>query len=129
MITTTTLAPGSFGVAYSQTLSAGGGIGTLAWSLSPGSGPLPAGLALSSAGTISGTPAAFGTFAFAVQAADSGSPQQVATKPLSITIAPAFTLSFAVQPGNTSPNTQITPAIKILCRTCTGKAFPVLPLH
>jgi Putative Ig domain len=120
-ITTTVLAGGQFGVAYSQTLTSSGGIGTVAWSLAAGSGPLPAGLTLSG-GVISGTPAAFGAFGFTVQAVDSGAPQQVATKALSITIAPAFTVSFYVQPSNTSPNAQITPAIKVLVVDAKGKA-------
>jgi hypothetical protein len=121
-ITTPALAGGQFGVAYSQTLSSSGGIGTVAWSLAAGSGPLPAGLTLSSGGVISGTPAAFGAFGLTVQAVDSGAPQQVATKALSITIAPAFTVSFYVQPSNTSPNAQVTPALKVLVVDANGKA-------
>ena len=121
-ITTTTLPAAQFGVAYNQTLATSGGIGTVTWSLAAGSGLLPAGLSLSSGGVISGIPAAFGTFAFGVQAVDSGLPRQSATQTLSITIAPAFTLSFAVQPSNTSPNAQITPALKVLVVNAQGKA-------
>ncbi|HET6934802.1 MAG TPA: putative Ig domain-containing protein [Candidatus Angelobacter sp.] len=122
VITTTSLPGGKFGVAYSASLTTSGGIGTVSWILAAGSGPLPAGLTLSTAGMISGTPATFGTFAFTVQATDSGSPAQTATKALSITIAPAYTLSFAVQPSNTSPNAQITPAIKVAVVDANGKA-------
>jgi hypothetical protein len=121
-ITTTTLAAAKFGVAYSQTLTSSGGIGAVTWTLAAGSGPLPAGLTLSSAGVISGTPAAFGIFGFTVQAIDSGAPQQTTTRAVSISIAPAFTLSFSVQPSNTSPNAQITPALKIAVVDANGKA-------
>lgn len=122
VITTTSLPGGQFGIAYSQTLASSGGITPLAWSLAAGSGPLPGGLTLSSGGVISGTPSTFGTFGFTVQVLDSSVPSQVATKPLSITIAPAYTLSFAVQPSNTSPNAQITPAIKVAVVDSKGKA-------
>jgi hypothetical protein len=121
-ITTASLPAGKFGVAYSATLATSGGIGTVTWTLAAGSGPLPAGLTLSATGAISGTPSAFGTFAFTVQATDSGLPAQSATKALSIAIAPAYTLSFAVQPSNTSPNAQITPAIKVAVVDAKGKA-------
>ena len=53
-ITTTSLANGTVGVAYSQTLAATGGTGSYTWSVSVG--PLPPGLTLSAAGVLSGTP-------------------------------------------------------------------------
>jgi hypothetical protein len=84
-ITTTTLPGGTVGQAYSQTLQATGGTGTLVWSVSVGS--LPANLALSLAGTISGTPTNTGTSNFTVKVTDALS--QSATQPLSITISPA----------------------------------------
>lgn len=83
-ITTTTLASGVVGTSYSQTLTATGGSGTLTWSLTSGS--LPAGLTLSSAGVISGTPTASGTSNFTVQVSDSSVTPRTATAPLSITI-------------------------------------------
>ncbi|WP_439449035.1 putative Ig domain-containing protein [Stenotrophomonas sp. ATs4] len=64
-----TLAGGSGGVAYSQTLTATGGVGSYTYSLSAGA--LPPGIALSSAGAISGTPTTTGTFNFTVTATDS----------------------------------------------------------
>ena len=57
-ITTTSLSQGQTGVAYSATLSATGGTSPYSWSIK--SGNLPAGLSLSSAGAISGTPSAAG---------------------------------------------------------------------
>ena len=86
-ITTTTLPGGTIGQAYSQTLQATGGTGTLISSLFGGS--LPANLALSSAGVISGTPTNTGTSNFTAQVTDALS--QSDTQPLSITIGAAPT--------------------------------------
>ena len=70
-ITTTSLPPATIGQAYSQALQAGGGIGTLTWSID--SGTLPLGLTLSPAGVISGTPLAPpGPSSFTVQVIDTG---------------------------------------------------------
>ena len=54
-IATATLPAGSVGSNYSATLNATGGVGPYTWTLTSGS--LPSGLALSSTGMISGTPA------------------------------------------------------------------------
>ena len=84
-VTTTSLPNGSVGVAYSQVLAANGGQTPYTWSLSAGA--LPAGLALSAGGTISGSPTGpVGTFSFTVKVTDSLAPAQTATKALSITI-------------------------------------------
>src|SRR5208282_2740871 len=70
VITTTTLAnwtvnqPG-----YSQTISATGGTG--AYSFSRTAGALPTGLNLSTAGVLSGTPTATGSFIFTITVTDS----------------------------------------------------------
>jgi hypothetical protein len=84
-ITTTSLPGGTVGQAYSQSLQATGGTGTLVWNVSVGS--LPANLALSSAGTISGTPTNSGTSNFTVRVTDALSHSD--TQPLSITISAA----------------------------------------
>ena len=65
----TTLPGGQVAVAYSQTVSAGGGSGSFTYSLSAGA--LPPGIALSSAGAISGTPTAAGSYSFTLTATDS----------------------------------------------------------
>ncbi len=86
-ITTTSLPEGDLDEPYSFTLQATGGTAPRTWSLASGSGPLPDDLALSSSGVISGIPSVEGTFNFTVQVADSGSPQQVATRALSILVS------------------------------------------
>lgn len=65
-VVTGSLAEGTVGVAYDQTLAATGGNGTYTWSV--GSGSLPGGLTLSaSTGTVSGTPSVAGVFDFTVR--------------------------------------------------------------
>ena len=66
-ITTNALPGGQVGAAYNQSLSASGGVTPYAWSVV--SGGLPAGLTLSSAGVISGTPTAVGTSNFTIRVA------------------------------------------------------------
>src|SRR5882672_87760 len=83
-ITTTTLPPGVAGTAYSQMVAATG-FGTLTFTTSAGA--VPAGLALSSAGLISGTPTGPNVTAnFTVMVTDSSNPTQTATQALSILI-------------------------------------------
>ena len=82
-ITTTSLANGTVGTAYSRTLSATGST-PITWSIDTGS--LPTGLNLSTAGVISGTPTTAATSNFTVKATNAiGS----GTKALSIVIAPS----------------------------------------
>ncbi len=64
-----TLPNGTVATAYSQALSASGGVGPYSFSITAGA--LPAGLTLSSVGVLSGTPTAGGTFNFTVTATDS----------------------------------------------------------
>ncbi|HWR53098.1 MAG TPA: Ig domain-containing protein [Bryobacteraceae bacterium] len=67
-ITTTTLPAGTVGTAYSATLTAADANGTVRWSINQGA--LPDGLALNTAGTISGTPTSVGIGVFRVVARD-----------------------------------------------------------
>jgi len=85
-VTTQSLPSGTLGSAYSQTLSASGGVTPYTWSITAGA--LPAGLSLApSTGVISGTPTGTaGTSTFTVKVTDSESPAQTATAQLSITI-------------------------------------------
>ncbi len=64
----TTLPAGIIGAAYSQQLSQTGGIGAINFSVS---GALPAGLTLSAAGLLAGTPTTAGAFIFTARATDS----------------------------------------------------------
>lgn len=66
------LSPGTLSTSYSSSAAAFGGTGTLTYSVSVVSGPLPPGLSLvPSTGLIQGTPTAAGTFSFAIRATDS----------------------------------------------------------
>jgi hypothetical protein len=121
-ITTTSLASATAGSAYTQTLTATGGLGTYTWFLATGSGPLPAGLVLSSGGVISGTASAVGTFPITVQVADSSNPQQMTTKAFSLVVNAAYFPVFTVQPSNSSPGSQITPAVKVQVTDAKGNA-------
>ena len=96
-ITTTSLSNGVVSSAYSQTLAASGGTGTIIWSISAGS--LPTSLTLTG-NTISGTPSAAGTFNFTVKATDSSTPTpQTATQALSIVVGPALAITTTSLPN------------------------------
>ena len=85
---------GTAGTAYSQTVSASGGIASYSFAITSGS--LPAGLTLSSAGILSGTPTASGTFIFTVTGTDSsaGTGPYSNSNAYSMTIAvPTLTLA------------------------------------
>jgi thermitase len=84
-ISTASLPGGTVGTPYSASLAASGGTTPYTWSLA--SGTPPAGITLSSAGTLSGTPTTAGSATFTVRVTDANN--QTATKTLSITIAPA----------------------------------------
>jgi eukaryotic-like serine/threonine-protein kinase len=93
-ITTTALADGTDGTAYSATLAATGGTGTITWAATG----LPTGLTISSAGTISGTPTESGTFTVAVTATSGAS----ASASLTLVISPAAVASATPTPTITA---------------------------
>jgi large repetitive protein len=99
VITTATLPSGVVSAAYTATLQSSGGVGTITWSVSSGS--LPAGLAMSNSGVISGTPTTAGTSSFTVQAKDSGAPQQSVQQALSIAVYTGLTISTTSLPNGT----------------------------
>jgi hypothetical protein len=74
---------------------ASGGASPFTWSET---GALPPGLALSSAGQLTGTPTTAGTFAITVTVADSSNPALTATLPVSLKID-----AIVVSPGQTPP--------------------------
>ncbi|MEE7561495.1 hypothetical protein HH299_18790, partial [Xanthomonas sp. Kuri4-2] len=80
-----TLPNGTRGNAYEQTLRVSGGVAPYTFSVSAGA--LPAGLALSSSGTLAGTPTADGRFAFSLTVTDSAGGS--ATQPYTLTIGQA----------------------------------------
>ncbi|MBI4899572.1 MAG: putative Ig domain-containing protein, partial [Actinobacteria bacterium] len=91
-----TLPSAVVGGAYSQTITASGGTGPYALAVTAGS--VPAGLSLSSAGVLSGTPTAAGTFNFTVTATDAGG--FTGSRAYSLTVgAPTITVSPATLPS------------------------------
>ena len=90
-----TLGNGTASQPYSATLSATGGVGSYGFTVTAGA--LPAGLTLTSAGTLSGTPTVSGTFNFTVTATDANG--QVGTRAYTLVVAaPALTLTPATLP-------------------------------
>src|SRR6185437_8997610 len=84
-IATSSLNGGTMGSTYSQTLTANGGFPGYTWSLVSGS--LPAGVTLSPAGAISGTPSASGVFAFTASVSDHSNPVQTITAAFNLNIS------------------------------------------
>jgi hypothetical protein len=87
-ITPTSLPILTVGQAESSSLTAAGGTAPYTWTVS--SGALPSGVSLASDGTLSGAPTAAGSFAFTVQARDSGSPDRIATQKLRLKVLMAI---------------------------------------
>src|SRR5262245_12336583 len=92
-ITTTTLADGHVGPAYTAQLTSSGGVAPYTWSIVAGS--LPGGLSLTAgSGQISGNPTISGKFDFKVRVTDSTTPTALAAeKDLSIRIVLDVTTS------------------------------------
>jgi hypothetical protein len=99
-ITTTSLPAATAGSSYSQALGASGGTTPYTWTVYSGSPP--AGLTLSSGGTISGTPTQTGTFPFTVKVTDSSVPPQNATQSLNLAVNPALTITTTSLPAATA---------------------------
>lgn len=87
--TSSPLPSGAIGIPYSLNLAASGGIPPYTWSVN--SGTLPAGLTLSAAGVISGTPLGAGMSNFVIQVADTVS--KPVTKGFSLTIIPPLSIT------------------------------------
>jgi hypothetical protein len=104
---------GVLGAAFSQTLTATGGTAPYTWSLAGGN--LPAGLTLSPAGLLSGTPTVAGSFpvTFSVTDATNVSAQQSATISVASSTVPAVTISLT--PDNSAPAQQ--PQVNITLST------------
>lgn len=97
-MTTASLPAAVVAKAYSAVLTATGGKTAYSWTRTAGS--LPAGLTLSTAGKIAGTPTATGTSSFTVKVADSTTPTKLtATATLSITVGPMTVSSTSLPHG------------------------------
>ena len=99
-ITTSSLADGEVGKAYSESVDVTGGEGPYTFSITGGS--LCSGLTLSGYGTISGTPTTAGTCTFTIRVVDSNG--QETTRDLTINIAqapPPFVITTTSLPAGT----------------------------
>jgi large repetitive protein len=95
-ITTTTLPNWTVNQAgYNQVISATGGTGTLTFTTS--SGTLPTGLTVSTAGVVSGTPTATGSFNFTVTATDSTG--AAGSQAYTVSVNPAITITTSTLPN------------------------------
>lgn len=106
-ITTSALADGYTGTAYSKPLSATGGKTAYTWSLASGS-TLPAGLNLSSTGTISGTPTAAGATSFVAKVTDANGVSINGTVTIEILSPPAITNASTLADGYPSTAYSVT---------------------
>jgi hypothetical protein len=88
------LPEGVVGAPYDHTLAVSGGSGSYTWSVASGS--LSAGLSLSSAGVISGTPTGAGTSDFTVQVVSGG---QMAQRVFSIAVSDLLSVTSSVLPS------------------------------
>ncbi|MHA7271002.1 beta strand repeat-containing protein [Arthrobacter sp. HLT1-20] len=95
-ITPATVPGGTAGTAYSQQLS--GATGVAPYTFSVLSGVLPAGISLSSAGLLSGTPTAAGTFRVAIRVVDGRTLNNSTNYTITIA-APSITIAPLTLPG------------------------------
>jgi hypothetical protein len=99
-LTLSTLPGATVGVPYSATIGVSGGTAPYSCLLTVGT--LPAGLTLSPACVVSGTPTIAGTSVVTVKATDSSSPAETVSGPESITVSPApLTLTLSTLPNAT----------------------------
>ena len=97
IVTEAALARAVAGTAYTRTLAADGGVGTVTWSVA--SGTLPAGIALeSSTGKLAGTPTVAGAYTFTVLAA-SDTLRDTRTFALSVTAPVSITSTSTLRAG------------------------------
>jgi hypothetical protein len=101
-----TLPNGTVGVAYSQTITGSGG--TAPYSFAVTAGALPAGLTLTTAGLLAGTPTTAGPATFTIRATDANGcfaelsyTITIAAAPVPPPVCPAITISPATLPGGT----------------------------
>ena len=113
--TTSPLSAGKLRAAYHATLVATNGIAPVTWAMTTGA--LPAGLQLSDAGVITGTPTAIGTANFTVQVTDQSG--YSATAALSLTINNGLTVA---TPRTTPAGGTVADYVKVTVSCTTAKA-------
>lgn len=114
-ITPATLPNATVGTAVSATLAATGGVPPYTWSATG----LPAGLSISTAGAISGTPTAPGSPSLTITVKDSAGTSTTATESLTVALPPSPPVSLTGLPASSNADTQSTLQIGI------GTAYPV----
>lgn len=92
-----TLPAALIGKYYSGKFTATGGTSSRTWTLASGS--LPAGLKLSTSGSLTGTPTAPSVSTFTVQVTDTAKPKNVATKTVTLTVPPIVVNAVAIPGG------------------------------
>lgn len=100
-----TVSPGSLsaaniGTAYNQAITASGGTAPYTYAVTAGA--LPAGLTLSSGGTLSGTPTAGGSFNFTVTATDSAGSPASGSQAYALTVNPPTIMLSPLVPSGTA---------------------------
>jgi len=117
-VSPTVLPDAQANVAYSQSLGGSGGVAPYSFSLT--SGALPAGLALSPGGLVSGTPTATGVFNFQVTATSTGGCSGVTPITLTVPGVPAAVSDLAVIRKTTGNDADGTALMQV---TFTPSAF------
>jgi Putative Ig domain/Galactose oxidase, central domain/Kelch motif len=95
---TTVLPTALLNVPYTQQLLEKGGVGALTWTVSTGT--LPAGLALSPGGLLTGTPTIAGVSQFTVQVTDSSTPPQTTSTNFIVAVVPPIVISATLPTAN-----------------------------
>ena len=122
-----TVSPGSLsaaniGTAYNQAITASGGTAPYTYAVTAGA--LPAGLTLSSGGTLSGTPTAGGSFNFTVTATDSAGSPASGSQAYALTVNPPTIMLSPLVP-TTRPCCRRTTSPSALYQTSIGGASGV----
>ncbi len=99
-ITSTTLAPATQGTSYQVALGATGGRAPYTW---VAKSSLPAGLTMSSSGTIGGTPTSSGNYSVSITVNDSSSPAKSVSATLALQVTPqSLKLASSALPSGTA---------------------------